>query len=1407
MKMGKKHGINDAIKVTLFDVIRNHDEKGLEENFLSKFNSYNQELSLYKIYDLKKVIEKWTSNKVTLDQLLTEQAPGNIVHALGGRGKKKEAISSKEVVFTKADESPSETAPKVTSDSESKYDNQESLPPLSKLSGAKPHGTSKDVISFIESSLTLTISKETKKVPDKKSAVKTPKKKAQTMSPSIPDLILVKEADSFTEQLLLTLMEEVKGLKERIKPPSDNSVSISQTGSSKSVKGKQKTWLVVVKKTLARLKAQSSHGSSSRKAPMIPKPFIDYNSLGDTEGYDLVKCNGITFTRVAFVNGLKPNQHQPVKAISVSLPKPLAASTCFWYKRLSHINFKNINKLSKQNLVVGLPSLTFSKDKNCSACEKGKHHRASFKTKRSFSISKCLHLLHMDLFGPVKPQTISHNKYTQVIVNEYSRSIIVKRHKKTAYEVFKKRSLDISYFHVFGCHVFIHNYRDHLGKFDEKADDGFFFLDTLWLKPLEFSTPEDKKMEETYHVTFSEDDEAISQSSTEGDEINFNENYSFFDDYFHYVLAFDPLSTTSLSLIPSHPLIKSSLHLMNHISETLIDVFERQAITTSEAELSPTIISSSAGVIQYTPVSQDRWSKEKHINLVNIIGKQLAGVTRRSRVRDSEATSAHECLYVNFLSKNEPKMLIEALEEEGWIIAMQEELNQFKRNKVLDTGPVPHGNTIIRTKLIFRNKIDKNGFMIKNKARLIDVKSAFLNGKIYEEVYVKQPPGFEKVNFPTMCHKFVRGTKLKNIQVSQRNSKSRPLSAKKQSSVAMSSAKVVYVVIAGCYAQVLWIKSQLADYDSLDYSGNYISIPTKETVDIGNIIFSDLIAKLLNGKKGRDPNVCYTRESSPLKQVVDTQLAKEPVATDDTTKSLDAFESAEELGNQPNPANAKKVQKQTNKKIMKESEIKSLGNVSFDEIYGHDLDIGDGFILADQDMKDVDSDLESMPEDAILSISGFEADDDADDRSETKVKLSKTDEAFVDNIIDELVDMANSQDVAQLESSLAQQVAAQIEYFLPRMVADAFEERIPKLLSDTLKNILPRIIKDSSNQFVDLQKKLPKAIKLKWENLFSVLVDLIKDLVILIDISLASSKAAPEGENMSTQANKDSKIIGEHESSDNVAQTSNAFVIQSSEEPPVKKLNSSSSEFSLITPPKGVDKGKGKAQDTDDDQLKQIMPLVDEGEMKRLVDLKAEKEKSKKSLNVLTDEELQAQAAELVACSYTGWETWHSSPPKLIAFEFPLAEKKSRMKRKRRAEVIHEVFVKDNVEVDGMHKNLVPPAGVVRSLGLVIEEPKAGIFVYTGSFDLTAQDMFNRMIYVIEAREDVVEAKEIVQEFMRDNPIKQKGGTKYCLDYDSLSTKLVKAINSWQNCSVKYGLDVSKNGRAFNAVVLLPQDS
>ncbi|GJS03887.1 retrovirus-related pol polyprotein from transposon TNT 1-94 [Tanacetum coccineum] len=120
----------------------------------------------HEISDLKKVIEKWTSSKVTIDQLFTKQVPGNIIRALGGRGKKKDTISSKEVLFSKAAESPSETVPEITSDSESECGNLEPLPPLPKLTRAEPIGTSADVLTQTDLTLTLIVSEGIKKNAD-----------------------------------------------------------------------------------------------------------------------------------------------------------------------------------------------------------------------------------------------------------------------------------------------------------------------------------------------------------------------------------------------------------------------------------------------------------------------------------------------------------------------------------------------------------------------------------------------------------------------------------------------------------------------------------------------------------------------------------------------------------------------------------------------------------------------------------------------------------------------------------------------------------------------------------------------------------------------------------------------------------------------------------------------------------------------------------------------------------------------------------------------------------------------------------------------------------------------------------------------------------------------------------------
>ncbi|GJQ97423.1 retrovirus-related pol polyprotein from transposon TNT 1-94 [Tanacetum coccineum] len=306
---------------------------------------------------------------------------------------------------------------------------------------------------------------------------------------------------------------------------------------------------------------------------------------------------------------------------------------------------------------------------------------------------------------------------------------------------------------------------DHLGKFDEKVDDGFFLGYSSVAKAFRVFNIRRQKMEETVHVTFSEDDEAISHTSTEGDEINFNENQSFPDDefleprseitqcpanieYFPYIPAYECTSSSVLPTLQNsvlseepakfttadeHPAINEP---DNVAPADFLESAEPQDSVLSEPisdDQPAPIVSPPAEEIFQNPVPQDKWSRDKHIELVNIIGEPLAGITTRSRVRDSNAASAHECLYVNFLSQIETNKLIEALEEEGWVTAIQEELNQFERNEVWTLVPKPYGKTIIGTKWIWKNKMDEEGVVTKNKAKLVAQGYNQQEGIDYEE--------------------------------------------------------------------------------------------------------------------------------------------------------------------------------------------------------------------------------------------------------------------------------------------------------------------------------------------------------------------------------------------------------------------------------------------------------------------------------------------------------------------------------------------------------------------------------------------------------------------------------------------------------------------------------------------------
>ncbi|GKB60537.1 retrovirus-related pol polyprotein from transposon TNT 1-94 [Tanacetum coccineum] len=108
------------------------------------------------------------------------------------------------------------------------------------------------------------------------------------------------------------------------------------------------------------------------------------------------------------------------------LSKASKTKSWLWHRRLSHLNFGTLNKLAKDGLARGIPRLKFQKDHLCSACALGKSKKSSHQPKAEDTNQEKLYLLHMDLCGPVRVESINGKRYILVIVDDYSRFTWVK---------------------------------------------------------------------------------------------------------------------------------------------------------------------------------------------------------------------------------------------------------------------------------------------------------------------------------------------------------------------------------------------------------------------------------------------------------------------------------------------------------------------------------------------------------------------------------------------------------------------------------------------------------------------------------------------------------------------------------------------------------------------------------------------------------------------------------------------------------------------------------------------------------------------------------------------------------------------------------------------------------------------
>ncbi|GKA88004.1 retrovirus-related pol polyprotein from transposon TNT 1-94, partial [Tanacetum coccineum] len=217
--------------------------------------------------------------------------------------------------------------------------------------------------------------------------------------------------------------------------------------------------------------------------------------------------------------------------------------------------------------------------------------------------------------------------------------------------------------------------------------------------------------------------------------------------------------------------------------------------TTIDQDAPSTSYSSSSSIVQpsislvHPHTHLGKWSKDHPLD--NVIGNPSRPVSTRKKL----ATDALWCLYNSVLSKVKPKNVKTAMDEACWFEAMQEEIYKFDRLQVWELVLKPDCVMIIALKWIYKVKLDEYGDVLKNKARLVakgyrqeegidfeesfapvarieairifianaasknmiiyqmDVKTAFLNGELKEEVYVCQPEGFIDPDHPTYVYR------------------------------------------------------------------------------------------------------------------------------------------------------------------------------------------------------------------------------------------------------------------------------------------------------------------------------------------------------------------------------------------------------------------------------------------------------------------------------------------------------------------------------------------------------------------------------------------------------------------------------------------------------------------------------
>ncbi|GAU28621.1 hypothetical protein TSUD_55650 [Trifolium subterraneum] len=441
----------------------------------------------------------------------------------------------------------------------------------------------------------------------------------------------------------------------------------------------------------------------------------------------LNEINPYTTSFVTFGDGAKGEIKGIGNLINKGLPK---LNDVLLVKGLT-ANLISISQLCDQGL-----KLSIEEGSICGECQVGKQTKMSHPRLEHQATTKVLELLHMDLMGPMQVESLGGKRYAFVIVDDFSR--------QKGFGIVKIRS-------------------DHGKEFENSKFSDFCSSEGI---SHEFSAPitpqqngvverKNRTLQESARVMLHAKDlpqnlwaEAMNTACYVHNRIKLRKGttttiYELWKGrkptvkYFHvfgskcYILVdreqrrkTDPKSDEGIFL--GYSTNNKAYRVFNNRTRTMIESINVIIDDSPEVKVSdvvPNVDTSEGQPSKKGPSIRVQKNHPKEL----IIGNPDQGITTR---RSNELV-ANSC----FVSKIEPKNVKEALTVEFWINAMQEELNEFKRNEVWDLVPRPKGVNIIGTKWVYKNKSDEKGTITRNKARLVDQGYTQIEGVDFDETF------------------------------------------------------------------------------------------------------------------------------------------------------------------------------------------------------------------------------------------------------------------------------------------------------------------------------------------------------------------------------------------------------------------------------------------------------------------------------------------------------------------------------------------------------------------------------------------------------------------------------------------------------------------------------------------------